>query len=293
MKFIRIRNHLIGSLCTAMLLVTLQIIGNAQGNTGGDQALTGRLVPRAGSPEVGLTDDQKRKKGKAEYNYVQNYLAQVKGWIPENGNYRAQRYKIYKDPQDRDAAVKTAGVHRGVQIMVDKGINLPANLAFYLIQDLDQEQIRSCVDRRGNLIFVTDRESGARSAKCRKRLTIAFKRSLDWAPQATVFIRTIKPTSPQSISGTGFDGLDKTTITTIHEVGHILHERYAGEYFWTLASRQGGYRTNISAYGSERGAKEFVAEVFAAAVIGMRSLDRFGQEYKSYRGPVPWIVFPQ
>lgn len=256
-------------------------------------AREGQYRPRPETPEIGLPDDEKRRLGGIEGERVLNLIGQAKTWIRENGSYKGQSYTIFKDVEDPEAAIKAAGVNRGIKIMRDRGVNLPTNLKFYLITDREPEQNPGCVDRNGQLIRVV-LPNGASNARCAPVQTIAFKRGINFAPAAVIFIKTTKPTSPQAISGTGFANLDKTTITTIHEVGHILHERNAGEFFWILKGAADETPNPISQYGAGRGnigRLEFVAEVFAASVIGMPNLGRFEAEYRRYRGPYADLLF--
>lgn len=243
-------------------------------------------------PEIGLQDAEKIRLGGIEGELALNLIGQAKAWNRENGSYLGEAYTIFKDIDDPEAAIKAAGVHRGIRIMRDRGVHLPTNLRFYLIADRDPEQNPGCVDRNGTLIL-ENKPNGSVGAKCTRAQTVAYKRSFNFAPAAIIFIRTIKPTAPAAISGSGFAGLDKTTITTIHEVGHILHERNAGEFFWILKGQADSTPNPISPYGAgpgNNGRLEFVAEVFTAAVIGMPNVGRFDQEYRRYRGPYPGLL---
>ena len=80
----------------------------------------------------------------------------------------------------------------------------------------------------------------------------------------------------------------KPTITCIHEIGHILHERSAGDNYWEKGSAMtSGSPTNageVSGYAAQN-KKEFVAEVFAGLILGKAVSGPCKAEYDSYGGP--------
>ena len=84
-----------------------------------------------------------------------------------------------------------------------------------------------------------------------------------------------------------FKGLDKPTITVVHEIGHIIHERALGDDFWMERTKGSADKTialKVSQYANT-GKKEFVAEVFAGSIIGMKFDANVIKEYNNYGGP--------
>jgi hypothetical protein len=236
-----------------------------------DPVLVGARAARWTSPEVGISDEKKRITGETENRLLVNYTKQVKRWQPPmRASYKGQAWTKIKDLDDPNVAVKEAGIDRGIKILIDKGVRLPDNLVIYLHNGQDL---------------------GCQG--CERPVTIAFKRGINWAPVAAIIITSVAPEPnnpnlpyPARMSSTGFGGLDKTTITIIHEIGHILHERQAGEFFWTitrdLPPGTGWQEVSQYAGGASR---EFVAEVFAGAVIGKQFSPTVWAAYRQFRGP--------
>lgn len=253
--------------------------------------------PRSSTPEAGLSNEDKIKKGLYESDELKRILMQVPNWeAPEVVTYKGQSYIIKKDPSDPEKAVKVAGIKRGIEILIDRGVRIPTGLGIHLINDaIDPLRNPICVDKRGNAYKVPYLEFPSSTVdKCPKiPSAIAYKRTLNFAPAADIIIRSTQATKPPALSGSGFNGLDKTTITIIHEIGHILHERYAGEYFWTKAlsgnvrnSQQ--VKQDVSQYAANN-KREFVAEVFAGLIIGKKFPESVLAEYREYRGPASAI----
>jgi len=90
-----------------------------------------------------------------------------------------------------------------------------------------------------------------------------------------------------ALSATGLAGKNKPTITCIHEIGHILHERGAGDSFWETGSALSGKAANgseVSGYAAQN-KKEFVAEVFAGLILGKTFSPACMREYAALHGP--------
>lgn len=225
------------------------------------------MQPRAATPEVGLSNLKKINLGTIEAESFAKAINKVETFVEEKGSYRLQPYTIFKDASDPDIAVKVAAVHRAVKIITDKGLRIPAGLRVY------------CINKNTPNVS-----------------TQAWKRSINFAPAANIVLVKIEATvdslSAHADYFKGFDGLDKSTITMIHEIGHILHERHAGEFFWTTATvgdvkNPGLMKQQISVYAT-RTKKEFVAEMFTGLVLGMKFFPGYWAEYREYRGaPVP------
>ena len=110
-----------------------------------------------------------------------------------------------------------------------------------------------------------------------------WKRDRAWSPVARIVISSLRPPNEKSISAMGINGLSKIPVTTIHEVCHLLHERFAGEFFWTIPPTP---PTNIDVTQyANKAKKEFVAEVCAGLVLGLNFEPRVMTEYQQYRGP--------
>ena len=256
-----------GSLTAALVLGLFQIAVFAQGsNEYVAPVVEGDRQPRAATPEVGLSNLQKINLGTIEADDLAKAINRVENFVPEYGNYGSQPYTIFKDASDPDIAIKVAAVHRAVKIIIDRGIRIPQPLRVY------------CINKNSRV------------------LNQAWKRTINFAPAANITLVTIEATvdslSARANSFSGFDGLDKATITMIHEIGHILHERHAGEFFWTRATvgdvkSPTLTRQQISTYAAKN-KKEFVAEMFTGLVLGMKFSPAFIAEYREYRGRPVW-----
>ena len=207
-----------------------------------------------------LTDEKKRNSGATEMVFFRSAYDTVRTWYSEPRQYKGYSYSISipTDPIDPNAQAKVAGIDKAVKTVVDNGFALPYDLQFF------------CSPVEG-------------------ALTQAFKRGENWAPVAYIFLGP--GGSPKALSSTaaGFNGFDTRTIRTIHEIGHIIHERQAGDTYWqsgrtinTAASSQ------VSQYGCCN-EKEFVAEVFAGMMIGKRWSNEVLAEYRKWLGPRPTI----
>jgi hypothetical protein len=214
-----------------------------------------------------LSDADKRKFGTAEANNFAGQIGNV-NYVEERTSYKSQPYTIYKDPNDPDLKVKVAAINKGIKILIDSGLNIPRNLSIY-------------------------------SAGRPEAQNIGFKRGANWEPVAIIVLGS-KATSPMlggmtSISQSGFRynfvALDRPTITVIHELGHIIHERFMGDNFWlTLGgtvppAELPNLDTRVSQYATT-GKKEFVAEVFAGSIIGMKFPADIMAMYHRLGGPM-------
>ncbi len=204
--------------------------------------------------------DAKRKSelGSGEMSAFFSQTGQVKAFVQEKGNYKGQTYTIYKDSADPNLAAKVAAVHKAVKTIIDKGVKIPADLRIY--------------------------STNAFEAQNR-----AFSRDATWNPIAFVILGSAALVGGRAdaLSATGFGGLDKPTITTIHEIGHILHERSSGDAFWATGSIIAGKADSagrVTGYAAQN-KKEFVAEVFAGLIIGKEFGGDVLDEYQRYNGP--------
>jgi hypothetical protein len=130
-------------------------------------------------------------------------------------------------------------------------------------------------------------------------------------PPKLIVYRMAKPTSsgdynsPTIISRTGiwepighiiipeFDDREYTQYSPdlglpgviLSSIGEILHERSAGEFYYTLSNKRPRNGNAVSPRAS-RSAYFFVADVFAGWVRGKSYPREVWDEYKSYRGPI-------
>jgi len=264
-----------------------------------DMPLVGARSAFWRSPEVGLTNDQKLRRVELMQKEFKDYIGQTRQFIPENGNYKGVPFVLQKDADDPDMELKVNAVKRGVAIVVDKGLTLPSNLTIYLVKDSDRFKNPLCFNQ------ATGRSVRPVGMDCQEVMTIAYQRGINWTPIADIILRKITPTKPAALSDSGLMGLPKPSITIIHEIGHILHERHAGEFFFTLGpfrntewtadvNRRGAADEAIAAQVSEyakRNKKEFVAEVFTGAVLGKTFSAEVWEVYRRYRGPsIPRVL---
>ena len=204
--------------------------------------------------------DAARKKSLAgvEMSAFAMQVGAVKVFAKEDGNYGGRFYTIYKDAADRGAGTKAAAAHSAVKAVLNKGVSIPAGLRIYC--------------------------TNAYAAQNR-----AFSRGAGWAEQAIVILghAAVVGGRPDALSATGLGGCDKPTITCIHEIGHILHERSAGDAYWETGSAISGAAINhaeVSGYAKQN-KKEFVAEVFAGLILGKAFSQVCMQEYAGLHGP--------
>ena len=230
----------------------------AQPDAPADENLIVRAAVTGNAPGV-LDDARKKSVSGLEMAFFNTSTKNIK-FVKEAGNYRGQWYSIFKDPADADINVKIAAVQLAVKTIVDKGLKLPYDLRFYCTANFEAQ------DR-------------------------AFARGDKWASTANIVFKW-GPTGKQdlgSVSQMDFPGFNRLTITMIHEIGHLLHERSAGDVlFWGRGSSvvdgkpTTGAKVSKYAGGSK---KEFVAEVFAGLMVGKKWPADVLTEYNSYMGP--------
>jgi len=204
--------------------------------------------------------DEKTKQNIIEMDYKE-FLRQsglVKVINKEPGTYKGQAYTICKDADDPNLKAKVDAVNKAVKTVIDKGVNIPPALRVYCLGAFEAQNRSYMRDEKWNQIAY---------------ITLGSK--------------AVEAGQVSAISSSGFGGFEKPTITTIHEIGHILHERVLGDDFFAKGSMIQGKPVNgakVSVYASGT-KKEFVAEVFAGLIIGMKFPAEVMEEYKSYRGP--------
>jgi hypothetical protein len=207
---------------------------------------------------MALDDGRKKSLASMEMGAFFNQTAQVKAFVRVQGNYNGNSYTIFKDSNDGDADAKAAAVHNAVKAIVDKGVALPTGLRVYCTKAYEAQNR-------------------------------AFSRGMGWDQVAYVILgpAALVGGRTDALSATGLAGKDKPTITCIHEIGHILHERSMGDAFWETGSGLSGKATNgseVSGYAGQN-KKEFVAEVFASLILGKKYSDTCMREYAALHGP--------
>jgi hypothetical protein len=206
-----------------------------------------------------LTKELKSKLGGVEEDNFKLYTGLPgQQYESEKGSYKGQSYTIYKDTKDPNLTTKVAAVNKAVRLIIDTKLNIPKDLRVY------------CTSRW-------------------EAVNIAFKRDRNWNPTAIVILgpKALDKMSYTSISQSGLNGLDRPTITIIHEIGHIIHERFYGDPFWELL--KGNAPANLAGKVSQyanTGKKEFVAEVFTGSILGMKFDADVMAEYKKLGGPL-------
>lgn len=71
----------------------------------------------------------------------------------------------------------------------------------------------------------------------------------------------------------------------LSSIGEIIHERKAGEFYYTLGGKKPRNAEEVSSRAGDS-AYHFVADVFAGWVLGKTYPPAVWEEYRSYRGPV-------
>lgn len=183
----------------------------------------------------------------------------VKTWVQEKGSYGRQAYTIFKDMEDPDVNIKVAAVHKSVKTLIDRGVRIPDDLRVYCAKHTSPTQQRAII------------------------------RGERWAPTAIVFLVWARPRSFElgSLSQEPTPGFDRATISMIHEIGHILHERVMGDLFW-MEEFKGKAPDEVAAkvsFYARNSRKEFAAEVFAGMFTGKRWSPDVMAYYREIRGP--------
>jgi len=178
-------------------------------------------------------------------------------FVEKDVSYEDYNYKLFEDNADPNLEKKVKAVKKAIRMLIDKHIMPPDGLQIYLTNNYETQNR-------------------------------AFERDEHWNPVALITL------GPNALEGGRLDALSSTkshfflskaTITTIHEIGHILHERNAGDSFWDGSFKSKAQNAgSVSGYASMN-KKEFVAEVFAGVVIGMRFPRDVFTEYEALQGP--------
>ncbi len=195
----------------------------------------------------------------AELGAFYQQIGGVKVFNTEQGVAGGKSYIIYKDASDPDLAAKVAAVKDAVRLIDAKGVAIPNSLRVYC--------------------------TNAWAAQNR-----AFHRDSQWNEIANVILgpKAVTGGRADAMSATNLAGCNPPTITCIHEIGHIIHEHSAGDSFWETGSAIAGGKpttaSNVSGYAAQN-AKEFVAEVFAAKILGRTFTAAVDNEYVSFGGP--------
>ena len=229
-------------------------------------------TPKAAKQESGfvngryvLSDESRRNKGNGNMQVFSYERARVKVWKPEKRQYRGYQYTVYyaTEPVDSQAQAKAAGADKAVKAVMDAGFKLPDDLRFYC---------------------TSIGESGIENST----KTEAFERGPNWTPIAYIMLGPGGSPDALSTTANGFNGYDTRTIRAIHEIGHIIHERQAGDYFWKSPSfsAKGDPASKVSQYATTGSFKEFVAETFAGLIIGKKWPSDVLAEYHRHLGPV-------
>jgi len=187
--------------------------------------------------------------------------SRVKVFMPTNYNRHGTSYRIYKDPDDGDAATKEASAHEAIRLIRAKGVTIPPDMRFYMTSTFEAQNRAFHFDPLGNAI--------------------------SWV---TLGPRALAGGSGNGISAQQTAGIDAATKICIHEIGHSIHAQAIGldEFFKpAVAGRWKGQAANgnkVSAYANGT-KKEFVAEVFLGMIIGRTYDAATMQEYADLGGP--------
>jgi len=250
-----------------------------------EAVMVGRRAPSFLSPEAGISSDLKLQEGVKESYQFEGIIGQLRLSAGMPLAYKGQKYTVYQDLDDPDRQTKLDGINQGIKILIDRGINLPPRLEFYIAHDQNGFPRTSpfCKDPNGQEAYL-QLPDGKPWPKCMNiPMAQTWKRDRAWSPVARIVISSLRPPNEKSISAMGINGLSKIPVTTIHEVCHLLHERFAGEFFWTIPPTP---PTNIDVTQyANKAKKEFVAEVCAGLVLGLNFEPRVMTEYQQYRGP--------
>lgn len=200
-----------------------------------------------------------------EFGSFMRFVGQSKGFSMEPFNYGKARVKIFTEGSDKGGSKKTDGIKHAIRTVVGNGYALRGEVRIYC---------------------TTSYEAQNR----------AFHRDPAWNSICYITLgkEVMAEADRDSISQQPHPGFERETVTCIHEIGHHLHELAAGDVeFWGTGSSLSGKPVNsreLSAYAGTN-KKEFVAEAFAAMNIGRKLSDTVMNEYKSYNGPMPGVIY--
>lgn len=129
-------------------------------------------------------------------------------------------------------------------------------------------------------------------------VNVAFQRAIGGAQEASIGLGgklstpAALPIGMATIFGKG-STIDFVAAVCVHEIGHILHEFFDPEFFWSAAANAptppalGG---KVSMYAASN-IKEFVAEVFTGMIYGQRFDEELMGKYNEFHGPSS-LTFP-
>jgi hypothetical protein len=170
-----------------------------------------------------------------------------------------QNWATHQDPENERVRQQTAAVIEAVRAMSEAGVKIPYGLRVYCTNGNRGENHAFSRITDGPRIFV---------------------------PVADVVLSSAGSWPWNSLSASPGMGLSPAAIAVIHEVGHILHERQAGDAYWRMDSARplDGAQLRVSGWATAT-QTEFVAEVFTGLVLGRNWPEEVMAEYASYRGP--------
>jgi hypothetical protein len=204
---------------------------------------------------------QQRKDGLTlmEYGAFMRQTGVTKVFLQQVETYKGSSYTIYKSSTDPDRNAKADGVNLAVQTIVDNGFTLPPGLRVYCTEAVEAQNR-------------------------------AFHRDPSWNQVCYIILgpNAAKGGSVQSVSKNPPPGFTHAACTCIHEIGHNLHERSAGDdrFFGTGGPLTGAAATASKVTGYAMGnKKEFIAEVFAGINCGLKYPADVIREYTALWGP--------
>ncbi len=173
---------------------------------------------------------------------------------------------IYQDGADGGKADKLTGIQDGVKRVVDAGYSFPDGITFYT----------SSVGGFQSVAYHRDLAPGAGTG--RKAVVLLGAGAVN---TAGMLGRQGVADQMASHSAAAYCG-----AVVVHELGHNLHERLAGDFFWT-ADANGMPNVNtamkVSQYATTN-KKEVVAEVFTGMIYGITYDNEVKALYEEYGG---------
>jgi hypothetical protein len=219
------------------------------------------------SPEVSLTDNDKIDIGKTENAYFEKVIAnrnfsetadliEATNANKKRENLVAVEYFV-ENKNDSDMEQKFEDtkyvISRGLKILLDQPWDI--NFLDYLKKD----------NRGIALLTVYIIKDGGAEPNLKH---IAIKRrtfeNRDYDPTSTIIIRNLNYENPNSKR---FGKWDNKIANFLHDIGHLLHERNAGEYYWTINNQKAKTGSSVSSL-AEVSKREFVAEMFVKQTLG-------------------------
>lgn len=208
---------------------------------------------------MALTPQRKAGIIQMEYGSFMRNSGKAKLYKRQNYAYKGQTVTIYEDSGDGESRDKVTAIKLAVKTIRDKNFDLPPNLEIYCVSNIEAQNQ-------------------------------AFNKDPGWNHIAKIILGTtaLRNGRADAVSGMVNPGFTKGSVTTIHEIGHLLHAHARGDDFHDPAGNLTGAAPAVSGQVSGYAGmnkKEFIAETFAGLMVGRHYSTAVMTEYLALGGP--------